>query len=298
MRSKNIRRFLLAWMCFSLMACQNQTAPTATAAPVIESTTAILAIPPAPTQTSTALPTPINTAIPLPTLSPTALPVLRTTPPTLMLHRSNAKFDAVQFLREMIGVIQKDNLHVITYSDIQKNPAITITEQGKLFIITIDDIYLRYPMHESIKEMIALLQEAGYPAVLGIITASDYAYPETVEKLKELAGQGWEIASHTDNHRNLGEMEKVSPRAIYLEVNDSLKKIEAAVGIRPITLILPEGQMVNDGKQLRRANLTWIVGINGGNQYDSSRDLLYVGRDGPAENAAETYKKMLKRFLP
>jgi peptidoglycan/xylan/chitin deacetylase (PgdA/CDA1 family) len=298
MRSKNIRRFLLTWVCFSLMACQNQAAPAATAAPVFESATATLTIPPAPTQTSTALPAPTNTAIPLPTLSPTALPVLRTTPPTLMLHRSNAKFDAVQFLGEMIEIIQENNLRVITYSDIQENPAITVAEQGKLFIITIDDIYLRYPMHESIKEMITLLQGAGYPAVLGIITEGDYAYPETAAKLKELSDQGWEIASHTDNHRNLGQMERVSPRAIYLEINDSMEKIEAAVGIRPITLILPEGQMVNDGKQLRRANLTWIVGINGGNQYDSSRDLLYVGRDGPAENAAETFKKMLKRFLP
>lgn len=215
-----------------------------------------------------------------------------------MLHRSNAKFDAVQFLREMIVIIQENNLRVITYSDIQKNPAITVTEQGRLFIITIDDIYLRYPMHESIKEMIALLQEAGYPAVLGIITEDDYAYPETVAKLKELSGQGWEIASHTDNHRNLGQMETVSPRAIYLEVNDSLEKIEAAVGIRPITLILPEGQMVNDGKQLRRANLTWIVGINGGNQYNSTRDLIYVGRDGPGINSQETFNNMIKRFLP
>lgn len=215
-----------------------------------------------------------------------------------MLHRSNASFDAVQFLREMIVFIQEKNLRVITYRNIQENPAITITEQGKLFIITIDDIYLRYPMHESVLAMISLLQEAGYPAVLGIVTESDYAYPETAAKLKELAAQGWEIASHTDNHRNLGEMERVSPRAIYLEVNDSLVKIEAAVGIRPITLILPEGQMVNDGKQLRRAQLTWIVGINGGTQYDTGRELLYVGRDGPGISAPATFENMLKRFSP
>jgi hypothetical protein len=56
--------------------------------------------------------------------------------------------------------------------------------------------------------------------------------------------------------------------------------------------------MVNDGKQLRRANLTWIVGINGGNQYDSTKDLIYVGRDGPSLNAETTFKYMLKRFLP
>ena len=251
---------------------------------------------PEPTATSNATPRPTETTIPLPTLSPTALPVVRTTPPTLMLHRSSANFDAVQFLREMIVFIQEKNLHVITYQDIQENPAITVTEQGKLFIITIDDIYLRYPMHESVLEMISLLQEAGYPAVLGIVTESDYAYPETAAKLKELSAQGWEIASHTDNHRNLGEMERVSPRAIYLEVNDSLVKIEAAVGIRPITLILPEGQMVNDGKQLRRAQLTWIVGINGGIEYDASRNLLYVGRDGPYGSAQETFENMRKRF--
>ena len=93
-------------------------------------------------------------------------------------------------------------------------------------------------------------------------------------------------------------MERVSPRAIYLEVNDSLTKIEAAIGLRPITLILPEGQMINEGKQLRRANLTWIVGINGGTQYDTTRDLLYVGRDGPGINASETFINMMKRFLP
>ena len=196
----------------------------------------------------------------------------------------------------MIGIIKENDLRVITYRDIQEDPAITATEQGKLFIISIGDIYLRYPMHESVLEMIALLQEAGYPAVLGIVTEGEFAYPETVAKLKELSDQGWEIASHTDNHRNLGEMERVSPRAIYLEVNDSLTKIEAAVGIRPITLILPEGQMVNDAKQLRRAKLIWVVGINGGTQYDSSRELLYVGRDGPYQSVQETYENMRKRF--
>ncbi len=298
MYSKNIRRFFLALVCFNLAACQNQPAPAATATPAFGPATATIIVLPAPTETSTALPAPTSTDIPSPTFSPTALPLVRQTPPTLMLHRSNAKFDAVQFLREMIGIIKENDLRVVTYRDIQQNPAITVTEQGTLFIITIDDIYLRYPMHESVVEMIVLLQGAGYPAVLGIVTEGDYAYPETVAKLKELSDQGWEIASHTDNHRNLGEMERVSPRAIYLEVNDSLTKIEAAVGLRPITLILPEGQMINEGKQLRRANLTWIVGINGGTQYDTSRDLLYVGRDGPGINASETFISMMKRFLP
>ncbi|PKN92655.1 MAG: hypothetical protein CVU44_13425 [Chloroflexi bacterium HGW-Chloroflexi-6] len=296
MQKKFVKHLLILGLCFSLLACQGQpisvVAETPTTLPATETAR------PAPASTSTLTPIATSTNIPTATLSPTALPSVRQTPPTLMLHRSNAKFDAVQFLREMIAILKESNLRVITYRDIQQNPAITATEQGKLFIITIDDIYLRYPMHESVIEMIALLQEAGYPAVLGIVTEDEYAYPETVAKLKELSDQGWEIASHTDNHRNLGEMERVSPRAIYLEVNDSLVKIEAAIDLRPITLILPEGQMINEGKQLRRANLTWIVGINGGTQYDTARDLLYVGRDGPGLSASETFINMMKRFLP
>lgn len=232
------------------------------------------------------------------TLTPTLLPPTRLTPPTLMLHRNNSQFNAVEFLRQMIAIIKQNDLRVVTYREISAHPEITATEQGKLFIITIDDLYLRFPIDKSVKEMIALLQEAGYPAVLGVVTETDYVYPETAQIYKTLIAQGWEIASHSDTHANLGKMEKTAPRSIYLEVKNSLDKIEKATGVRPITLILPEGQMVNDSKQLRRAELTWVVGINGGTQYNTARDLFYVGRDGPGGSAEETFKNMLRRFLP
>ena len=283
--------FLSLFLAASLISCQTkpiivtQTTPTQ---PPTETSQ------PSPTLTSTPASTSTNT--PFPTLTPTVLPLIRNTPPTLMLHRSNAKFYAVQFLREMIAILKQNNMHVVTYRDLSTYPEITATEHGKLFIITIDDIYLRYPMDPSIKEMITILQEAGYPAVLGIVTEGDFAYEETASTLQELTTFGWEIATHTDNHRNLGEMEKVSPRAIYLELKDSMDKIEKASGVRPVTLILPEGQMVNDGKQLRRAELVWVVGINGGTQYDTSRDLLYVGRESPYLTAQETFDNMRKRF--
>ena len=185
MRQRNVEFLLILCLCFSLMACtgepvQIESQPS-TISPVHPTSQ------PKPTFTSTTTPLPTETEIPQPTLSPTALPLVRQTPPTLMLHRNNAKFDAVQFLREMIGIIKENDLRVVTYRDIQEDPAITATEQGKLFIITIDDIYLRYPMHESVVEMIALLQEAGYPAVLGIVTEGEFAYPETVAKFKELS---------------------------------------------------------------------------------------------------------------
>jgi peptidoglycan/xylan/chitin deacetylase (PgdA/CDA1 family) len=230
-------------------------------------------------------------------MTPTLDPI-RHTPPTLMLHRKNLSFDSVQFLKDFIVVLKQNNMCVITYQKIGKNPEITATQQGKLFIITIDDIYLRYPIDPSVLEMIALLRQAGYPAVLGVVTESAYAYPETARTLKELSAAGWEIASHTDQHSNLGVMAKTAPRYVYTEVQTSVDKIEKAVGVVTHTLVLPEGQMVNDSRFIKRAGIVWIVGINGGDTYDIRKDIVYVGREGPDGTAEQTFKIMMGRFNP
>lgn len=215
-----------------------------------------------------------------------------------MLHRRNLTFDSVQFLKDFIVLLKQNKMHVVTYEDIRKDPDITVREQGKLFIISIDDLYLRYPIDGSVMEMIVLLKEAGYPAVLGVVTESETLYPETVRTYRELTTLGWEIASHTDTHRNLGIMEKTAPRYVFTEVQTSVDKIERAVGKRPYTLILPEGQMVNDSRFIRRAEIVWIVGINGGNTFDSRKTAFYVGREGPDGSAAQTFKIMMERFNP
>jgi peptidoglycan/xylan/chitin deacetylase (PgdA/CDA1 family) len=172
----------------------------------------------------------------------------------------------------------------------------TATEKGKLFIITIDDINLPYPMSADFLEMIRLIREAGYPAVLGVVTETDFADPQTSALLKELSDSGWEIATHTNKHANLGEMEKTAPRYVFTEVSTSMDKIEKAIGVRPITLILPEGQMVNDARFIKRAQVYWVVGINGGVTYDSQKDLIYVGRESPDGTAEQTFEIMKKRF--
>lgn len=258
--------------------------PTETAVPALTLTPTNL-----PTATATSLPTST------PTITPT-LAIVRNTPPTIMLHRPNLNFDSVTFLKDLIALLKQNDMHVITYRDIYQNPAITATEKGKLFIITIDDIYLAYPVDKHVLEMIQLLRDAGYPAVLGVVTDTEYAYPETVALFKELSSDGWEIASHTDTHANLGELEKASEKLVYQEVNPSLDKIEKAIGIRPITLVLPEGQMVNDARILYDMKLYWIVGINGGNTYNSQNNIVYVGRESPAKNAEFTFKVMKIRF--
>lgn len=213
-----------------------------------------------------------------------------------MLHRPNANFDSIQFLKDLIAILKQNDMKVVTYRNIYNNPDITATQKGKLFIITIDDINLPYPMHPNFIEMINIIREAGYPAVLGVVTNTDYADPQNVEILKELSDSGWEIATHTNDHVNLGQMEKRSPRYVFTEISTSMDKIENAIGIRPLTLILPEGQMVNDATFIKRANIYWCVGINGGITYNAQKDFIYVGRESPANTAEQTYQNMRERF--
>jgi peptidoglycan/xylan/chitin deacetylase (PgdA/CDA1 family) len=269
--------------------------PSSTSTPVFTLTPTGTSQPTSATLTRTPAPSPTATAMPTVTATPEPI---RRTPPTLMLHRKNITFDSVQFLKDFIVILKKNNMHVVTYEDIRKNPAITAREHGKLFIISIDDLYLRYPIDPSVLEMIALLRQAGYPAVLGVVTESDYTYPETIKTYRELSAIGWEIASHTDRHSNLGVMERTAPRYVYTEVQTSVDKIQEAVGVRPYTLVLPEGQMVNDPRFIKRAGIVWIVGINGGSTYDSRKEIVYVGREGPDGSAEQTFKIMMGRFNP
>jgi peptidoglycan/xylan/chitin deacetylase (PgdA/CDA1 family) len=276
--------FVIALFLYGCNADETQ------AAPIVETPTTIVV----PTETAT-IPPATATPTLLPTITPTLDPI-RSTPPTIMLHRPNQAFDSLQFLKDLIVILKEENMQVVTYQDISREPFITSTQRGRLFIITIDDIYLPYPVDPKVLEMIHVLQEAGYPAVLGIVTLGDYVYPETANLLKELSDSGWEIATHTNNHDNLGLMEKKAPRAVGPEISISMDKIEKAIGIRPITLILPEGQMVNNTEPIKKTGLHWVVGINGGTQYDSQKELIYVGRESPAKTAEETFKNMKSRF--
>ncbi len=213
-----------------------------------------------------------------------------------MLHRPSAVFDSIAFLEEFITLLQTEEMRVVTYRDLDENPALTATEKDQLFIITIDDIYLRYPIAPEVLQMIELLKEAGYPAVLGVITESEYAYPETVATLSELSTLGWEIASHTDTHCNLLEVQNVAPKAIFPEIRTSLDKLENALGQRPITLVLPYGQMTHGDEQIKRTGVQWVVGINGGLVYEMTAAYYYVGRESPGGTARETYERMKDRF--
>jgi hypothetical protein len=75
-------------------------------------------------------------------------------------------------------------------------------------------------------------------------------------------------------------------------------ELEKVLDIRPITLILPEGQMTRGDEQIKRSGVLWVVGINGGSQYDTQEPYHYLGREGPDGNAQDTFTIMFKRFNP
>ncbi|MCE1255423.1 MAG: polysaccharide deacetylase family protein [Anaerolineae bacterium] len=260
------------------------------------------------TNTKTVTPRPTLTKLSLtPTLpvkSATASPptatfdTLRNTPPTIMLHRSNENFDSVFFLKELVTILKEKDFMVITYEDITKQPDITILEKGHLFIITIDDIGLQAPLDPSIEQMIKILEEAGYPAVLGIITEGKLPDAKTAARLKKLADAGWELAMHTDTHVNLNQLAQDMPYAARLEIRTCREKILDATGVTANTLVLPYGDNVADLKILYREKVTWTVGIGGGNKYRTSNWTYYVGREGPSGNALETFNIIIERFNP
>ena len=132
--------------------------------------------------------------------------------------------------------------------------------------------------------------------MLGIVTEGKLADDETVRQLKALAQADWELAMHTDTHANLHQLEQVSVYGARLEIRVCGDKIFHATGVRPITLVLPYGDMVADLKILYREQVTWAVGIVAGEKYRTTNHVYYVGRESPAGSAENTYRIMLDRF--
>jgi peptidoglycan/xylan/chitin deacetylase (PgdA/CDA1 family) len=213
-----------------------------------------------------------------------------------MLHRQSTSFDPVPFTKDFVAILKANDFHVVTYRYIDEHPEITATEKGRLFIITIDDVNLQGEIDKSMAEIIAAIEDAGYPAVLGVITQGLAANENTVARLKELQAKGWEIAMHGDTHADLSDLEKYSTDGVKNELHTCADKIEQATGVRPTTLILPYGAMIAGIETLRRENIRFVAGIGGGNVYRTSNVVYYVGREGPTKDAEYTYKILQDRF--
>ena len=213
-----------------------------------------------------------------------------------MLHASHEGFDAPEFLRDFLRRALDRGMRTVTYSDLEEEPARLLSGSADLLIITIDDVFLQAELNPSVQEMIALLLDADAVAVLGVVTEGKAPDASTAATLRDLAGRGWEIATHGDTHRNLHDIEGESPGHVRLDIRDSKSKILSAVGVEPTVLVLPYGQMVDDARLLHKEGIKWAVGISGGRYIDLTDRLIYVGRQSPTGSAQDTLEAMLRPF--
>ncbi len=282
-------------LCVGLMGCKPQAhVQMATFAPTFTQTQPLPA-----TATTTLAATPTATLAPSPTatitLAPSITPTLSDkypTPPTLMLHPATTQFDSVAFLQAFIELAKAAQIEAVTYQDLTREPQRCAYTPQQCIIFTIDDVQTITPIQDSVQQMINLLQAAGYKAVLGVVTAGAGIDQQSAQTLKSLAEAGWEIATHTENHLNLHDLETSDPGMVYYEIFNSLNEIEAITGIRPVTLILPFGQMVDNPRYIIKNEVRWVVGIVGGKSYAINGSYHYVGRTGPEGDAQTTFNLM------
>jgi len=219
-------------------------------------------------------------------------------PPTLMLHPSHEDFDAPEFLRQFLFASQARGMRTVTYSELQADPTLLARGSGGLLIITVDDVFLQAELDPSVEAMIEILLDAGAVAVLGVVTEGKVANADTAATLRDLAGRGWEIASHGDRRQDLYEIEHESPGHVRYDIRDSRRKLLASVGVEPSVLVLPYGQMVSDAALLYKEGIQWAVGISGGRVIDLTDRIIYVGRQPPEGSAEETLEIMLRGLGP
>ncbi len=118
--SKLERSLTALLLCLILASCGSLTpevAPTPTFVREIEPTPTFAPVPFITATATRLLPTasPLATLTTTPTVTLTPFDPIRRTPATLMLHRSNSRFDAVAFLTKFVEILKENDIHVITY---------------------------------------------------------------------------------------------------------------------------------------------------------------------------------------
>jgi peptidoglycan/xylan/chitin deacetylase (PgdA/CDA1 family) len=158
-------------------------------------------------------------------------------PPTLMLHTK----DKWQ-LSKILNWLADNEYNSINYVDllafIEKNKPLP----AKPVILTIDDIGSHYiqPYFLAMAEMVEAM---GYKGVFGVVTRESPARtPDIWAKLRGLAERGWEMDSHTNRHVSLPRLQ--TAEEVREEITSSIKRIEDGIGIRPMAMIAPYGNVL------------------------------------------------------
>ena len=211
-------------------------------------------MPPRPTETATVISSPTWT--PTATVAPSITPTFTASPiptatwihlgpgtvivPIILYHRIDVSPINSQFYvpPEKFEAEMK-LLHDWGYTTITTEMlAKAITEGADLpprpIIITFDDGHLNN--YTSAFPIMRKYHFTGSLYVVGnYVGAQNYL---NVEQIKKMAAEGWEIGSHSMNHRDLTTLDPEHQR---FEIVESRKKLEDALGVRVTTFAYPFG---------------------------------------------------------
>lgn len=129
------------------------------------------------------------------------------------------------------------------------------------------------------EELLALLEKRGVKAAFFVLGSSARAKPAQVKKL---ATAGHLVASHTDTHKNWFKIGNGKDREAVLtgELNKAAAAIEAASGIRPTVLRMPNGYdrpwVRETARRLGYTLVNWTYGSDWVKQADEKMAAEYL----------------------
>jgi len=267
----------------------------------------------APEATDTATPLPSSTPTATTTQTPTITPTFTVTPTatTTRVHQGPDAIDVPILLYHRIAYSPIDSRYYVTpekfeeqikllhdweYTVIPVELLVKAIKDGadlppRPIILTFDDGDIS--VYES---AFPIMQKYGLTGVVYIV--GNYMNTEgymSAEQIKELAAAGWEVGSHSMNHRDL---RKIEPEAQRFEIVESRKVIEEATGVTVDTFAYPFGFMGSNGGEYAhvaeyiaamglgftndqgKGNLYWLQRREIQNEYDIKRFITFLPWQG------------------
>ena len=271
---------------------------TVDAAPEVTETATLL---PSATLTTTTTHTP--TITPTPSVTPTATTTRvyqgpdAIEVPILLYHRiAYSPIDSRYYVTPEKFEQQIKLLHDWEYTVIPIKLLVKAIEDGtelppRPIILTFDDGDIS--VYET---AFPILQKYGMTGVVYIV--GNYMNQPgymSAEQIKDLAAAGWEVGSHSMNHRDL---RKIEPAAQRFEIVESRKAIEKATGVGVDTFAYPFGFMGSSGGEYvhtakyiaamglgftndqGKSNLYWLQRREIQNEYDIKRFITFLTWQG------------------
>jgi peptidoglycan/xylan/chitin deacetylase (PgdA/CDA1 family) len=234
-----MKKILLAFAASLLLAgCVGSPFATATSTATLTDTP----LPPTATATVTRTPTitPTFTASPLPTATWVAQGPDHVIVPILLYHRiAVSPIGSRYYVTPETFDGQMKLLHDWGYETITIDMLLNAIYEGaelppRPIILTLDDGHL-----DNYTTALPILEKYGFTAieyvVYNFIGVEGYM---DVEQLRELVDAGWELGSHSLNHRDIPKLDPALQRS---EVVDSRTKLEEALGVPIRTFAYPYG---------------------------------------------------------